>query len=60
MSVIVEGMNLPACCIDCPIWDTEFGCCKLIPNSRYYYDGGEYYIPFEEKHEKCPLREYQG
>lgn len=60
MSVIIAGMDLPTCCIDCPIYNDEFGCCQLIPDSRYYYDGGEYYDPFEEKNDKCPLKEYEG
>lgn len=60
MSVIIAGMDSPTCCIDCPIYNDEFGCCRLIPGSRYYYDGGEYYDPFEEKNDKCPLKEYEG
>lgn len=60
MSIIITGIDMPECCIDCPIYDDEFGCCRLIPDSRYYYDGGEYYDPFEEKNDKCPLKEYEG
>ena len=59
MSVIIPGMDLPTCCVDCPLRDNEFGCCNLIPNSRYYTDDGtELYNPFNEKHKDCPLREY--
>ena len=57
MSVTVIGMSLPNCCMDCPIYNHEFGSCNLIPDSRYYYDGGEYYDPFEERHKDCPLKE---
>lgn len=60
MSVIIAGMELPTCCMDCPIYDHEFGCCNLIPNSTFYGDGVEYYDPFEEKNDKCPLKEYEG
>ena len=59
MSVIVTGLDMPTCCICCPIHDNEFGCCSLIPNSTFYGDGVEYYDPFEEKHKDCPLREYK-
>jgi len=30
MSVLIEGMALPSCCIDCPIYDNEFGQCNLF------------------------------
>lgn len=57
MSVIITGMNIPQCCIDCPIYDNEFGQCNLIPNSTFYGDGIELYDPLEERHKDCPLRE---
>ena len=58
MSVIIVGMNMPQCCMDCPIYDNEFGQCNLIPDSRSYNKdpGEELYDPFEERHEGCPLR----
>ena len=50
---------MPQCCIDCPIYDNEFGQCNLIPNSRFYdkNTGEELYDPFEERHKYCPLSE---
>lgn len=55
--MISIDMDMPSCCIDCPIYNHEFGECNLIDNSKYYYDGGEYYDPFEERHKKCPIKE---
>ena len=59
MSVMIPGMDMPQCCIDCPIYDNEFGQCNLIPDSRYYNKdtGEELYDPFEERNKDCPLRE---
>ena len=36
MSIVITGLDLPKCCIDCPIYDNEFGQCNCIPNSRFY------------------------
>ena len=56
--MLLLDMDMPNCCQDCPIYDHEFGCCELIPNSRYYdNDGIEHYDPFEERNKDCPLRE---
>ena len=59
MSVMISGMDMPQCCIDCPIYDDEFGKCNLIPDSHYYNKdtGEELYDPFEERNKYCPLRE---
>ncbi len=58
MSVMITGMNMPQCCIDCPIYNDEFGQCNLIPKSRYYtLNGEELYNPFTEKNKDCPLSE---
>ena len=58
MSVLVKGMAMPACCIDCPIHDFEFGSCNLIENSRSYdSEGNELYDYFTERHKDCPLEE---
>ena len=57
MSVIIAGMDMPQCCIDCPIYNHEFGLCNLIPNSTFYGDGIELYDPFEERNKDCPLSE---
>lgn len=57
MSVMISGLNMPQCCIDCPIYNHEFGQCNLIPNSTFYGDGHELYDPFEERHKDCPLSE---
>ena len=57
MSVMISGMDMPQCCIDCPIYDNEFGQCKLIPNSTFYGDGYEVYNPLEERNKDCPLQE---
>lgn len=48
---------MPQCCIDCPIYDNEFGQCNLIPNSTFYGDGYEVYNPLEERNKDCPLSE---
>ena len=56
--MLIIDIDMPKCCQDCPIYDHEFGCCELIPNSRYYdNDGIEHYDPFEERNKDCPLRE---
>lgn len=61
MSVILDGIDMPKCCIDCPIYNNEFGQCNVIPNSRFYReDGSELYDPFKEKNMQCPLRQYDG
>ena len=59
MSVMIAGMDMPKCCIDCPIYDNEFGQCNLIPGSCFYNKttGEEMYDPFEERHKNCPLSE---
>ncbi len=59
MSILISGMDMPKCCIDCPIYDNEFGMCNLIPDSCFYDKGsGEpTYDPFEERNKDCPLRE---
>lgn len=58
MCVVITGLDMPKCCIDCPIYNNEFGQCNCIPNSRFYSDDGtELYDPFKEKNSNCPLRE---
>ena len=59
MSVMIPGMNMPQCCIGCPIYDNEFGQCSIIPDSCSYdkATGEELYDPFEERHKDCPLIE---
>ena len=60
MSVLIVGIDMPRCCIDCPIYDNEFGQCNLIPLSRYYdLHGNELYDPFEERNKDCPLLEVE-
>ena len=50
---------MPQCCIDCPIYNNEFGQCNLIPNSCFYNKdtGEELYDPFEARNKYCPLSE---
>ena len=61
MSVIIAGMDLPTCCIDCPIYNDEFGCCQLMPKSEYHNEDGEILCdPFEERLKDCPIKEYEG
>lgn len=57
MSVLIPGMNMPQCCMDCPIYDNEFGRCNIIPDSWFYNKatGEELYDPFEERNKDCPL-----
>ena len=59
MSIMIPGMDMPQCCIECPIYNNEFGQCNLIPDSRSYNKdtGEELYDPFEERHKCCPLSE---
>ena len=59
MGVMIPKINMPKCCIDCPIYDNEFGQCNLILDSRFYNKdtGEELYDPFEERHKDCPLIE---
>ena len=58
MSVMIAGMDMPQCCIDCPIYNNEFGYCNLIPNSKFYYDEDDVmYDPFEKRNKDCPLNE---
>ncbi len=56
MSVMIAGMDMPQCCIECPIYNHEFGCCNLIPNSNFYSDGENYNL-FTDRYKDCPLRE---
>lgn len=62
MSVAITELDMPKCCIDCPIYNHEFGMCNCIPNSYCYNKGPglnfeKVYDPFKEKHSNCPLRE---
>ena len=60
MSVIVKGMKMPDCCVDCPIYNGEYGMLNLLPDSYSYNDDGEErYDPFEEREEDCPLESYK-
>lgn len=53
MSTIITGMKMPKCCVGCPIFDGEYGECKLIPSDAWDFDAD----PFEERHKDCPLKE---
>lgn len=55
--MLILDIDMPKCCQDCPIYDHEFGCCELIPNSCFYNEDGEIYDPFEERNKDCPLKE---
>lgn len=58
MSIIISGMNLPPCCIDCPIYNDVFLCCQLMPESKYCNEEGEALCnPFEERLKDCPIME---
>lgn len=59
MSVMIPEMDMPQCCIDCPIYNDEFGECNLIPNSRFYNTDTdeELYDPFKARNKDCPLQE---
>ena len=58
MSVMIAGMDMPQCCMDCPIYNGEYGVCNLNPNSKYHNEDGEIlYDPFEERNKDCPLSE---
>lgn len=58
MSIIIPGMNLPTCCIDCPIYNDVFLCCQLMPESEYYNEeGGVLCNPFKERLKDCPIME---
>lgn len=46
---------MPQCCIGCPIYNGEYGQCKLIPYSKDTDE--EPYDPFEERSKDCPLSE---
>ena len=60
MSIIITGIDMPECCIDCPIYNGEYGVCNLNPNSRNYYEDENWCDPFEERRKDCPLREYKN
>lgn len=56
--MISIDMDMPNCCIACPIFNGEFGCCQLIPNSEYHNEEGEILCdPFEERLKECPIKE---
>ena len=48
MSILIEGMEMPEYCYDCPCRDHENGKCQL------YKDG---YLSCIERPAKCPLKE---
>lgn len=48
MSIIIQGIEMPKSCIDCPCHDGEWGCCNITKN----------YIGFEDSRpQDCPLKE---
>ena len=48
MSIIIQGIEMPKSCIDCPCHDGEWGCCNITNN----------YIGFDENRpQDCPLKE---
>lgn len=50
-------IDKPKCCIDCPVFNCEFGSCQLIENGCYYNADGQLYDPFSEIHKECPIIE---
>lgn len=50
-------MNMPECCIICPIYNGEYGKCNLIENSYSWDDNSD---PFEERRKDCPLKEIEN
>lgn len=57
MSVMIAGMNMPQCCIDCPIYNGDYGVCNLNSNQLNYYGDENWCDPFEERRKDCPLSE---
>lgn len=57
MNLVIHNMQMPTACINCPIYNNEFGQCNLIPNSTFYGDDYELYNPLEERCKDCPLEE---
>lgn len=56
--MISIDMDMPNCCILCPIYNYEFGCCQLMSNSEYHNVYGEILCdPFEERLKDCPIKE---
>lgn len=56
MSVMISGMDMPQCCIDCPIYNGDYGVCNLNSNQLNYY-GENWCDPFEGRRKDCPLSE---
>lgn len=57
--MIQIDMEMPSCCVLCPIYNGEYGKCNLIPDSCFYNKntGEELYDPFEERLKDCPIKE---
>ena len=56
-TMIKLPIDKPKCCIDCPVFNCEFGSCQLIENGCYYNADGQLYDPFSEIHRECPIIE---
>lgn len=55
--MIKLDIEMPKCCIDCPIWADENGSCS-ITNNRYWSDNGtNLFDPFTQRDQECPIIE---
>lgn len=58
--MIQIDMEMPSCCVLCPIYNGEYGKCNLLDYSFYeffYYENVQSCDPFEERHKECPIKE---
>jgi len=48
-------VEMPKCCLDCPVWNDDYMCCNIlrIPS----WEPGKEYQPFEERQKGCPIIE---
>ena len=49
MSIIIQGIEMPKVCFDCPCCDWEQDCCNITKKPVGLYD--------ETRQEDCPLKE---
>lgn len=56
--MIQIDMEMPSCCIVCPLWNYEYNLCNFCGvKSRCYNEGEVIYSPLDERYKECPIKE---
>lgn len=59
--MIAIDIPMPKDCIDCPLYNHEFGRCNITNRALWYYDEPgsniKSYDPFKERDIECPLED---